>query len=173
MRTVRLGGPSVRTMLRRTLGPLGSGAGGPRPPPVVDRMTPSGVAVVTDEVRLLRCLPATRSGRSIDMRTMPVQQLTGMDAAFLHMETPATQGHVGSLTIFDAETAPGAFGFEEVKQILEQRLHVAPVLRRRLVEVPFGLDQPYTHENATFPADLHDAGRRHPRGDGGWTGALN
>ena len=44
-----------------------------------------------------------------------MQQLTGMDATFLHMETPSTQGHVGSLTIFDAETAPPHFGFEEIK----------------------------------------------------------
>jgi len=76
-----------------------------------------------------------------------MQQLTGMDAAFLHMETPATQGHVGSLTIFDAKTAPAQFGFEQIKSILEERLHLAPVLRRRLVEVPLGLDQPYWIED--------------------------
>lgn len=79
-----------------------------------------------------------------------MQQLTGMDAAFLHMETPATQGHVGSLTIFDAKSAPAGFGFEELNRILEQRLDLAPVLRRRLVEVPFGLDQPYWIEDPDF-----------------------
>ena len=84
-----------------------------------------------------------------------MQQLTGMDAAFLHMETTATQGHVGSLTIFDAKTAPAEFGFEEVKRIIEQRLHVAPVLRRRLVEVPLGLDQPYWIEDPDFDLDYH------------------
>ncbi len=84
-----------------------------------------------------------------------MQQLTGMDATFLHMETPSTQGHVGSLTIFDAESAPVAFGFEEIKGILEERLHLAPPLRRRLVEVPFGLDQPYWIEDPDFDIDFH------------------
>jgi len=84
-----------------------------------------------------------------------MQQLTGMDAAFLHMETVATQGHVGSLTIFDAKSAAAEFGFEEVKNILQERLHLAPVLRRRLVEVPFGLDQPYWIEDPDFDIDYH------------------
>ncbi len=84
-----------------------------------------------------------------------MQQLTGMDATFLHMETPSTQGHVGSLTIFDAESAKVAFGFEEIKAILEERLHLAPPLRRRLVEVPFGIDQPYWIEDPDFDLDFH------------------
>jgi len=84
-----------------------------------------------------------------------VQQLTGMDATFLHMETASTQGHVGSLTIFDAKSAPATFGFQEIKDILEQRLHLAPPLRRRLVEVPFGLDQPYWIEDPDFDIDYH------------------
>ncbi|MEJ7583905.1 MAG: wax ester/triacylglycerol synthase family O-acyltransferase, partial [Acidimicrobiales bacterium] len=84
-----------------------------------------------------------------------MQQLTGMDAAFLHMETPTTQGHVGSLTIFDANSAPTEFGFEDIKAVLEDRLHVAPVLRRRLVEVPLGLDQPYWIEDPDFDLDYH------------------
>ncbi len=84
-----------------------------------------------------------------------MKQLTGMDATFLHMETPATQGHVGSLTIFDANSAPADFGFAELKSILAQRLDQAPVLRRRLVEVPFGLDHPYWIEDPDFDLDFH------------------
>ena len=34
-----------------------------------------------------------------------MQQLTGLDAAFLAMETPAVYGHVGSVCILDASTA--------------------------------------------------------------------
>jgi WS/DGAT/MGAT family acyltransferase len=84
-----------------------------------------------------------------------MQQLTGMDATFLHLETPATQGHVGSLAVFDAKSAPVEFGFGEIKSILEQRLHLAPVLRRRLVEVPLGLDHPYWIEDPDFDIDYH------------------
>lgn len=84
-----------------------------------------------------------------------MQQLTGMDASFLHMETATTQGHVGSLTIFDAKSAPAEFGLEELKAILTQRLHLAPLLRRRLIEVPLGLDQPYWLEDPDFDLNYH------------------
>jgi diacylglycerol O-acyltransferase len=94
----------------------------------------------------------SRPGRQ---KEEPMQQLTGMDATFLHMETPSTQGHVGSLTIFDAEGASSDFGFEQIKGILEERLHLAPPLRRRLVEVPFGIDQPYWIEDPDFDLDYH------------------
>ena len=84
-----------------------------------------------------------------------MQQLTGMDASFLHMETATTQGHVGSLSIFDAKTAPATFGLEGLKAILVQRLHMAPLLRRRLIEVPLGLDQPYWLEDPDFDINYH------------------
>jgi WS/DGAT/MGAT family acyltransferase len=83
-----------------------------------------------------------------------VQQLTGMDASFLYMETAGTHGHVGSLAVFDPSNAP-TFDFEEMKRILADRLHLAPPLRRRLVEVPFGLDHPYWIEDPDFDLDYH------------------
>ena len=84
-----------------------------------------------------------------------MQQLTGMDATFLHMETPATQGHVGSLTIFDADSAPAAFGFEEIKGVLEEQLHLAPPLRTAIGRSSLGIDQPYWIEDPDFDLDFH------------------
>ena len=67
-----------------------------------------------------------------------MQQLTGMDATFLHMETPATQGHVGSLTIFDAKTRTDAVRVRRDQEHPRGAPASRPRLRRRLVEVPLG-----------------------------------
>lgn len=36
-----------------------------------------------------------------------MRQLSSLDAQFLHVETPTTVGHVGSLILLDPSTAPG------------------------------------------------------------------
>jgi WS/DGAT/MGAT family acyltransferase len=85
----------------------------------------------------------------------PVQQLTGLDATFLNMETSTTYGHISGLAIFDPSTAAGDVGLEEVKGLIRDRIHLLPPYRRRLVEVPFGLDHPYWIEDPDFDLDFH------------------
>jgi WS/DGAT/MGAT family acyltransferase len=75
-----------------------------------------------------------------------VQQLTGLDASFLAMETSSVFGHVGSVCVLDPSTAPEPITLE---------LHLIPPFRRRLVEVPFGLDQPYWIEDPGFDIEFH------------------
>lgn len=84
-----------------------------------------------------------------------MQQLTGLDTSFLNMETPTTYGHVSGLAIFDPSTAPGPVTFEDVRQLIEDRLHLLAPFRRRLVEVPFGIDHPYWIEDPDFDLDFH------------------
>jgi diacylglycerol O-acyltransferase len=72
-----------------------------------------------------------------------VQQLTGLDAAFLAMETSSVYGHVGSVCLLDPSTAPQPLTLERLQQLVTERLHLVPPFRRRLVEVPLGIDQPY------------------------------
>jgi WS/DGAT/MGAT family acyltransferase len=84
-----------------------------------------------------------------------VQQLSGLDASFLHMETASTYGHVSSVALFDASGAEGRLDFDAVKELLEARLHLLPPYRRRLIEVPFGLDHPYWIEDPDFDLDFH------------------
>jgi diacylglycerol O-acyltransferase / wax synthase len=69
-----------------------------------------------------------------------MQQLTGLDAAFLAMETPSVYGHVGSVCVLDPSTAPEPLTVERLSRVIESRLHLIPPFRRRLVTVPFGLD---------------------------------
>ncbi len=84
-----------------------------------------------------------------------MRQLSGMDVSFLNMETASVFGHVSSLNIFDPEGAPGGGGLEATKQILLERIDELQPFRRRLVEVPFGLDNPYWIEDPGFDIDFH------------------
>jgi WS/DGAT/MGAT family acyltransferase len=84
-----------------------------------------------------------------------MQRLTGLDATFLYMETPTSPMHVASLMILDPSTSPDEFTFEKVRRLYENRLHLAPPFRRRLVEVPFGLHHPVWIEDPDFDLDWH------------------
>jgi WS/DGAT/MGAT family acyltransferase len=85
-----------------------------------------------------------------------MQQLNGLDSAFLFMETPNAPMHFGSVAIFDPSTAPGgAVRFKRIIQTLEERAHLAPYLRQRLFEVPFNLDFPYWVRDESFDPEFH------------------
>ena len=84
-----------------------------------------------------------------------MHQLTGLDAAFLAMETSAVYGHVGSICILDPSTAPEPLTLERLQAVIAERLHLVPPFRRRLAEVPFGFDQPYWIEDPDFDIEFH------------------
>jgi diacylglycerol O-acyltransferase len=85
-----------------------------------------------------------------------VKQLTGLDTSFLNMETATTYGHVSGLALFDPSSAPnGSASVEDVKALIMERIHLLPPYRRRLVEVPLGLDHPYWIEDPDFDLDFH------------------
>ncbi|MBP2703820.1 wax ester/triacylglycerol synthase family O-acyltransferase [Microbispora sp. RL4-1S] len=84
------------------------------------------------------------------------QQLSAFDAQFLNFESGTNLAHIAGLTILDPSTAPGgAVTREDLIALLRRRLHLAPPLRRRLVEVPFGLDHPYWAEDREVDFDYH------------------
>ncbi|MBI5898527.1 MAG: wax ester/triacylglycerol synthase family O-acyltransferase [Rhodocyclales bacterium] len=66
--------------------------------------------------------------------------MSGVDGAFLNLETEATPMHVGSLHLF--ETPPGWKGdfHASVRHMMESRM--VPVLQRRLATLPLGLANP-------------------------------
>lgn len=85
-----------------------------------------------------------------------MQQLTGMDASFVYMETPNSPMHIGSLAIYDPSTsAKGKLRFKEVLDFVESRLDGAWAFRRKLVRVPFDLDHPYWVEDSDFDLEYH------------------
>lgn len=84
-----------------------------------------------------------------------MQHLNNLDAAFLHVETPETPMHVGSLHVF--ELPPGAAGHfhERVRAHLAARLHMAPVFHRKLATMPFDLANPVWIEDEDIDVDHH------------------
>src|SRR5256885_5442256 len=71
------------------------------------------------------------------------------------METPSVYGHVGSICVLDPSTAPEPLTLERLTALVQERLHFTPPFRRRLVTVPFGLDQPYWIEDPDFDIEFH------------------
>ena len=84
-----------------------------------------------------------------------MRQLSGIDVSFLNMETASTFGHVSSLNLYDPAGAPGGAGLEATKRIILERIDQLAPFRRRLVEVPLGLDLPYWIEDPAFDIDFH------------------
>jgi diacylglycerol O-acyltransferase / wax synthase len=85
-----------------------------------------------------------------------MRQLSALDSQFLNVESPTTVGHVGSLVLLDPSTAPGGrWDLEHVRAVFEPRLHLAPPLRQRLVEVPLGLGRPYWVDDPHFDIEFH------------------
>lgn len=85
-----------------------------------------------------------------------MQQLTSLDAQFLNVETATTTGHVGALLVLDPSTAPdGRLSFEDFRDLWAARLHLVPLLRQRLVEVPLGLGVPYWSDDPHFDLEYH------------------
>jgi diacylglycerol O-acyltransferase / wax synthase len=84
-----------------------------------------------------------------------MQQLTGLDAAFLALDSPTAYGHVGSASVLDSREGGEALTLDRLTELIESRLPLVPLFRRRLVEVPFGLDQPYWIEDPDFDIEFH------------------
>lgn len=87
-----------------------------------------------------------------------MEQLSGLDGAFLAMETRSVFGHVGSVCIVDALASDGRVSgmtLQHLTKVIESRLPLVPLFRRRLVTVPFGLDHPYWIEDPDFDIEFH------------------
>jgi len=84
-----------------------------------------------------------------------MEQLTGLDAAFLALETATTTGHIGGLSVLDPKDAPKPLTLARLTEVMTERVPLVPVLRRKLVNVPLGLDQPYWIDDADFDIEYH------------------
>ncbi|HTX26203.1 MAG TPA: wax ester/triacylglycerol synthase family O-acyltransferase, partial [Streptosporangiaceae bacterium] len=84
-----------------------------------------------------------------------MQQLTGLDASFLALETANTTGHVGGVSVLDPSGAPKPLTLARLTDVIAERLPLVPVLRRKLLNVPLGLDQPYWIDDPDFDIEYH------------------
>lgn len=85
------------------------------------------------------------------MTTM--EQLSGLDAAFVYLDARNAPMHVGGLHVY--QPVEGRFGFDEFRQHIEACIDGSPVFRRRLVQVPLRLGRPFWIEDPNFELDLH------------------
>ncbi len=86
---------------------------------------------------------------------MTTERLSGLDASFLYMETPTLHMHVAMTAVFDPATVPGGYSFRRLRQLISERIPLAPVFQRRLVEVPFRLGHPVWVDDPAFDIDNH------------------
>jgi diacylglycerol O-acyltransferase / wax synthase len=89
-----------------------------------------------------------------------VQPLEGLDAAFLAMETGNAHLHVAAVLVLEPpEGRRSLFSpstrFAQVRRLVEQRVHLVPQLRRRVVPVPLGLQRPAWVDDPEFEVDDH------------------
>jgi WS/DGAT/MGAT family acyltransferase len=84
-----------------------------------------------------------------------MKQLTGLDASFLNMETASSFGHVSSLSVYERPDDPDFKPFEAFRAHVLAALPQLEPFRRRLVQVPFGLDHPYWVADPAFDLDFH------------------
>ncbi|MBM7515549.1 WS/DGAT/MGAT family O-acyltransferase [Nocardioides nitrophenolicus] len=95
-----------------------------------------------------------------------IERMAGIDAGFLYMETPSVHMHTLKIAILEADDA---LTYDAFVAGLLARLKRLPPLRRRVVEVPFGLNHPVWVTQPRIDVPHHI--RRHrvggPHGAGG------
>ena len=84
-----------------------------------------------------------------------MQRLSGLDASFLYLETPAQPLHVCSILEVDTSTMPGGYSFERLRDELAARITSIPELRQKLTDNPLNLDHPAWVEDDAFDIDRH------------------
>jgi diacylglycerol O-acyltransferase len=82
-------------------------------------------------------------------------RLSALDASFLEVETPAAHMHVGWVAHFTGGERRRAPGFDELREHIARRLHVAPRYRQRLVTVPLGVHDPVWADDPDFRIESH------------------
>src|SRR4051812_10530159 len=73
----------------------------------------------------------------MDMATRG-ERLTGLDASFLHLETPSAHMHVAGVMLFEGSPPD----HEELIEAISSRLHLVPRYRQKLAFVPLGQGRP-------------------------------
>jgi WS/DGAT/MGAT family acyltransferase len=91
-----------------------------------------------------------------------MEELSGLDASFLYLETPKVPMHIGGVAIME-----GSLQFDDFKQFIQDRLHTVDKLTQKLVTVPMSLDRPYWVDDPDFDINQHLHRTSLPR-PGGW-----
>jgi diacylglycerol O-acyltransferase / wax synthase len=85
-----------------------------------------------------------------------MHKLGSTDMLMLMLDSPRTPNQMGPVMICHPDRSSGQpVTFEEIMQGVADRLPLAPMLRRRLVNPPLGLDNPYWVDDPDFDLEFH------------------
>lgn len=84
-----------------------------------------------------------------------MKHLSGLDAMFLHVESPEMPMHIGSLNVLDLPQGYSGDFYEDARQTIAARLHLAEVFTRKLALMPFDLSDPVWIEDEDIDIDYH------------------
>ena len=84
-----------------------------------------------------------------------MKHLSGLDATFLHLETPEMPMHVGSLNVLDLPKGYTGDFYEDAKKFMASRIHLADVFTRKLALMPFDMTNPVWVEDNDIDLDYH------------------
>jgi WS/DGAT/MGAT family acyltransferase len=87
--------------------------------------------------------------------TLSIEQLGGLDAAFVYCETPTTHLHVCGLLVLDTSTMSGGYSFEHIRSMLADRLPAVSAIRERLAPAPWHVSRPFWVDDDQFDVDRH------------------
>jgi diacylglycerol O-acyltransferase len=98
----------------------------------------------------------------INLNGIFMEELSGLDASFLYLETSKIPMHIGGVAILE-----GSLKCDGFRQYLSERVHTVEKLTQKLVTVPLSLDRPYWVEDPGFDINMHLHRTALPR-PGGW-----
>ncbi len=84
-----------------------------------------------------------------------MDRLSGLDASFLYLETPAQLMHVCGLIVLDPSTMPTPYTFDGMQAEIDRRVKDVPAFTRKLRRVPLGLDHPIWVRDKQFDVERH------------------
>jgi len=86
-----------------------------------------------------------------------MKHLSALDALFLHLETPETPMHVGSLMLLAPPKGKRAWpdAYDDIRRHIASRLHLAPVFSRKLAFMPMDLANPAWIDAPRVDLDHH------------------
>ncbi|PWN03726.1 wax ester/triacylglycerol synthase family O-acyltransferase [Nocardioides silvaticus] len=84
-----------------------------------------------------------------------MQRLSGLDASFLYLETPAQLMHVCAVMVLDQSTMPTPYTFDDLMAGIDDSVHDVPAFTRKIRGVPLGLDHPIWVRDQQFDIERH------------------
>ena len=84
-----------------------------------------------------------------------MDHLSGLDGSFLHLESPETPMHIGGLSIYELPADYTGNFLDDVKTHIQNRMHLAPIFQRKLINMPFDITNPVWVMDESIDIDYH------------------